>query len=101
MTKLHIIAMSIGMVAFLGLSPAVIAQPKLTPQEEWEAHPNLAKAVRSMEGAITDLNKAPHDFDGNRVKAIADLKQGIHSLKKAIFYRLHMDDAAIDAAQVH
>jgi hypothetical protein len=101
MTKLHVIAMSVGLAAFLGWSPVVIAQPKLTPQQEWEAHPNLAKAVRAMEDAITDLNKAPDDFGGNRVKAIADLKQGVHSLKKAIFYRLHMDDAAIDAAQVH
>ena len=99
MTKLHLIAMSVGLVALLGSSATLIAQPKLTAEQEWKAHPNLTKAVREMEEAVTALNKAPDDFGGNKVKAIADLKTAAHSLKKAILYRLKMDDAAIDAAQ--
>lgn len=43
------------------VTPALADEPKLTPQQEWEAHPELVKAI---------------------------------------FYRLQMDDAAIDKAQV-
>lgn len=82
------------------VTPALADEPKLTPQQEWEAHPELVKAVRSMEAALADLDRAPHDFGGNKFKAITDIKTAIHSLKKAIFYRLQMDDAAIDKAQV-
>jgi hypothetical protein len=42
------------------------------------------------------LEAAPGDFGGNKAAAIADDRAAIHSLKKALYYRLHMDDAAID-----
>jgi hypothetical protein len=92
------IGRSLAFVAVLGMSMAVFAQPKLTQEQEWKAHPKLTNAVKSMEGAIDGLDKAPHDFGGNRAKAVADLKTATHSLKKAILYRLKMDDAALDAA---
>ena len=98
---MHIKSLAFMVVAACAYSAAVLAQPKLTVEQEWKAHPNLVKAVHAMEEAINDLNKAPHDFDGNRVRAVNDLKAAIHSLKKAILYRLKMDDAAIDRAQAH
>jgi hypothetical protein len=42
---------------------------------------------------------APDDFGGNKAAAIRDTEQAIHSLKKALYFRLKMDDAALDRAQ--
>jgi hypothetical protein len=52
-----------------------------------------------MQEALKELDEAPHDFGGNKGVAMADTKKAIHSLKKALYYRLKMDDAAIDRAQ--
>ena len=88
-----------AVVALVGLATPAFAQPRLTPRQEFAAHPNLTKAIHEMEHAIGALEKAPDDFGGNKARAIADLRTGVHSLKKAILYRLKMDDAAIDKAQ--
>jgi len=89
---------------FLGMAlsayPVVSsAEPKLTIQEEQKAHPKIHAAIVHMEEALKEMEAAPHDFGGNKAKAIADTKAAIHSLKKALYYRLKMDDAAIDKAQ--
>lgn len=82
-----------------GISTSVYAAPQLTMQEEEAANPNIVKAIRAMEIAYKDLESAPHDFGGNKGAAMNDTKAAIHSLKKALYYRLNMDDAAIDRAQ--
>ena len=74
------------------------AQAEPNPRQEWQSHPNLVRAVRSCEAALADLQRAPDDFGGNKGQAMADLRASIHSLRKAIFYRTHMDDQAIDRA---
>lgn len=61
-------------------------------------HPNLVRAVRACEAALADLQRAPDDFGGNKAQPMTDLRASIHSLRKAIFYRARMDDAAIDRA---
>jgi hypothetical protein len=45
------------------------------------------------------LEAAPDDFGGNKAAAIRDTRAAIHSLKKALYFRLHMDDAALDAVE--
>jgi hypothetical protein len=92
-------------IGVVGLSGPVFCRSasgaqKLTVQQEWHDHPNLVRAVRAMEAAIRDLDRAPNDFGGNKARAIRDLRAAIHSLKKAILYRLHMSDEDIDKAQV-
>ena len=52
-----------------------------------------------MHEALKELEAAPDDFGGNKVAAVNDTRTAIHSLKKALYYRLYMDDAAIDKAQ--
>ena len=75
------------------------AQPRLTIQSERAVHPNIVHAIQAMKAALADLEAAPHDFGGNKAQAMSDTRQAIHSLKKALYYRLNMDDAAIDRAQ--
>jgi hypothetical protein len=75
------------------------AAPELTIQSERAAHPRLVEAINKMHEAMKELDAAPDDFGGNKAAALADTKKAIHSLKKALYYRLKMDDAAIDKAQ--
>lgn len=93
---------ALGAVMTLGMAgtPSVAhADPQLTIRSEEMAHPRLVQAIHQMREALKELREAPHDFGGNKAAAIRDTEQAIHSLKKALYYRLKMDDAAIDRAQ--
>ncbi|MFI4889836.1 MAG: hypothetical protein ACHQIL_04830 [Steroidobacterales bacterium] len=91
-----------GLIAGLGLAamPMVAsAAPDLSMQQERAAHPRIVEAIHHMKEALRELEAAPDDFGGNKAKAIADTRQAIHSLKKALYFRLKMDDAAIERAE--
>jgi|HubBroStandDraft_1064217.scaffolds.fasta_scaffold192138_2 hypothetical protein len=88
-----------GATSLAALPQSVSAQPTLTVQSEAAAHPRLVEAIHAMEGAYRDLQQAPDDFGGNKAQAMTDTRAAIHSLRKALFFRLKMDDAAIDRAQ--
>jgi hypothetical protein len=83
----------------LGIQPMVAsAAPQLTIQSEQAAHPRITDAIHKLEQALGELQAAPDDFGGNKAAAMADMRTAIHSLKKALYFRLHLDDAAIDNA---
>jgi hypothetical protein len=93
-------AAAVLMALAIGGPPTVaFAAPQLTMQSEQAGHPRIIKAIRSMEDGLKALEAAPTDFGGNKAAAVKDLQAAIHSLKKALYYRLKMDDAAIDKAQ--
>jgi hypothetical protein len=104
MTKSKFVAITaaFGMASALGvaaLPQAAAAQPQLSLQAEAAAHPNIVKAIHDMESAYRALQAAPDDFGGNKARALADTRTAIHSLRRALFFRMHMDDDAIDRAQ--
>jgi hypothetical protein len=88
-----------GLMAATFVPAIANAQPAPTIQSERAAHPNIVHAIQALQTALADLERAPYDFGGNKVQAMDKTRQAIHSLKKALYYRLNMDDAAIDAAQ--
>ena len=61
------------------------------------AHPRIVDAIRRMQEAYALLEQAPDDFGGNKAQAMNDTRVAIHSLRRALFYRLRWDDAQIDA----
>ena len=75
------------------------AAPGVSVQSERAVHPRIVAAIREMKEALRELEAAPDDFGGNKAAAIADTRKAIHSLKKALYFRLKMDDEAIDRAQ--
>jgi hypothetical protein len=81
-----------------GALPA-LAAPQLSIQGEDAAHPRIVEAIHHMKEALREMEAAPDDFGGNKAAAIRDTKVAIHSLRKALYFRLHMDDAAIDKIQ--
>jgi hypothetical protein len=85
--------------AAAGRPTVAFAAPALTVQSEEAAHPRLVAAIREMREALRELEAAPDDFGGNKAAAIRDTRQAIHSVRKALYFRLRMDDAAIDRVQ--
>ena len=91
-----------GVLSGMGLcaQPMIAsAAPQLTIQSERAAHPRLVEAIRLLQDGLKELEAAPDDFGGNKAAAITDTRKAIHSLKRALYYRLKMDDASIDNAQ--
>lgn len=80
------------------IAPQVaLAEPTIA--SERAAHPRLVVAIRQLQAALRELQAAPDDFGGNKGAAMEDTRRALHSLKKALYFRLHMDDEAIDRAQ--
>ena len=91
-----------GMLLGIGLCAQPMlasADPALSVQSERAAHPRIVAAIREMKEALREMEAAPDDFGGNKAAAIADTRKAIHSLKKALYFRLKMDDEAIDRAE--
>lgn len=91
-----------GMLMGIGLLAQPMwatAAPALSVQSERAAHPRIVEAINHLSQALKELEAAPNDFGGNKAVAIADTRKAIHSLKKALYFRLKMDDAAIDRAE--
>ena len=79
----------------LALSLAGSATPALAQQtmkSERVHHPRIAKAIQELEEAIKYMEAAPHDFGGHKAKAIADSRQAIEQLRKALEYREMKDN---------
>jgi Spy/CpxP family protein refolding chaperone len=87
----------VGAFGLASLPLSAAAQP-FTVQGEAAAHPRMVEAIHKMQDAYNELQAAPDDFGGNKAQAMADTRRAIHSLRRALFFRLHLDDAAIDAA---
>lgn len=89
-------ASALMLFAIAGQPTVATAQPQWTIQSEEAAHPRLVNAIHEMKEALREMERAPDEFGGNKAAAIRDTRVAIHSLKKALYYRLRMDDAAID-----
>jgi hypothetical protein len=90
------VAIALGSAALPGV---VCAAPQMTMQSEEAAHPRIVEAIHHMKEALREMEAAPDDFGGNKAAAIHDCKVAIHSLRKALYFRLHLDDAALDRDQ--
>jgi hypothetical protein len=63
-----------------------------TAGQEGRRHPRIARAIKELEDAIRYLEAAPHDFGGNKARAIADSRAAIVSLRRALAYRAEKDE---------
>jgi hypothetical protein len=51
-----------------------------------EQHPRIHAAIRELEGARAELQKAPHDFGGHRADAVVAVDKAIEQLRLALQY---------------
>ena len=63
------------------------------------AHPIIVEVIHNMSVALKGLETAPDVVGGNKAVAIAYTRWAIHSLKRALYFHLNMDEAAIDRAE--
>ena len=61
-------------------------------RKETMEHPRINKAIHDLEDAIAYMEKAPHDFNGNKAQAIADSRRALASLRQAMLYRAKVDN---------
>ena len=76
-------------------APPPVAAQGYSVQGERAAHPRVARALDEMYAALSDLQAAPDVFGGHKAAAMADLQQAIMSTKRALYFRLQMDDRAL------
>jgi hypothetical protein len=85
-------------VTTISCAPVANAQ-QYTFQSERAEHPNLAGALDALNAAYQDLQAAPSEFGGYKAEAMRDIVRAIHSTKRALYFRMRLDDAAIDRAR--
>lgn len=82
-------------VAFMLSVPLVAQQPvprsnfqgnRAEKAERNERHPEIRNAIRALERAKDDLQKANHDFGGHRADALKACDEAIRQLQLALQY---------------
>ena len=86
--KTTIIGLMTGFVLACGTIGSSQAQ---TVRSEAATHPRIAAAIRELEGAITYMERAPHDFGGHKAAAIRDARAAVAQLRAALAYRAAKD----------
>jgi len=69
------------------LAGFLMSMVAVTPAIAGEKYPNLDKAIRALQAAKGDLNRAPHDFGGHKADALAACDEAIKQLSLAKQYR--------------
>ncbi len=73
--------------AFAGAtSPAPVARVTPAAPLRMERHPEIRRAIASLEQAKAAMQSANHDFGGHRVDAIAACDRAIAQLRVALQY---------------
>ena len=89
MIRWHI-ALAAGLVAFAVPAARVSAQAAaptpIVTRPKAEQHPRIRSAIRELEAARVELQKAPHDFGGHRADAVLAVDKAIQQLKLALEY---------------
>lgn len=65
---------------------AAMPAPMIAHVKRAEPHPRIRSAIRELEAAKVELQKAPHDFGGHRVDAVRAVDNAITQLKLALQY---------------
>ncbi len=80
----------LGMVTFPGsvLAQSAASMPRASPSSQSpakaERHPEIHAAIRALERAKADLQKAARDFDGHRAKAVKAIENALGELRAAL-----------------
>jgi len=82
----------LGALAIGGALVSMSALADESMREEGKMHPRIRKAIHELEDAIKYMEEAPHDFGGNKAQALANSRQAVNSLRKALAYRGEKDE---------
>jgi hypothetical protein len=65
---------------------SAMPKPIVAHVSKAEPHPRIRAAIRELEAAKVELQKAPHDFGGHRADAVAACDKAIEQLRLALQY---------------
>lgn len=65
---------------------AALPTPITASARKPEVHPRIRSAIRELEAAKVELEKAPHDFGGHRADAVLAVDRAIAQLRLALKY---------------
>ncbi len=65
-------------------APAPAPAPRQVDKEKNEPHPEIRRAIRALENAKRDLNKAASDYGGHKVEAIKAIDSALEHLRLAL-----------------
>jgi hypothetical protein len=82
----------VGALLFAACSLASVGFAQQNARSEMGEHPRIASAIRELEGAISYMEHAPHDFGGHKARAIEDSRNAIEQLREAMRYRAREDN---------
>jgi len=88
MKALLLSALTIGSLLSGALTGALADEKR----EEWREHPRIVRAVQELEGAIKEMEAAPHDFGGHKAAALAASREAVKQLRAAINYRVEAEE---------
>jgi hypothetical protein len=91
------ITVAVAAVLATGLLSAP-ARAQFTYESERAAHPRLAAAIDQLHAIQEELAAAPDDFGGHKAAAMRDIHRAIISVRRALYFRMHMDDRALERA---
>lgn len=75
------------MVLSLVVLPLTLAAGSASAGEERREHPRISQAITALQGAVAELQAAPHDFGGHRAEAVEACKGALVQLRRALQYR--------------
>ncbi|HEV3459431.1 MAG TPA: hypothetical protein VHG32_23015 [Thermoanaerobaculia bacterium] len=75
------------LLASLVVLPLTVTASSARAGEERREHPRLSQAITALQGAIAELQAAPHDFGGHRAEAVEACKAAVVQLRRALQYR--------------
>lgn len=79
-------------ILFLAVVPAHRAHAQAparvqgAPARRVEPHPRIRSAIKELQAAKEELQKAPHDFGGHRADAVVAVDKAIEQLRLALQY---------------
>jgi hypothetical protein len=87
--KATLLISSLAVAGLVSLTlPSVFAQTATTPTPapagKHERHPKIHAAIKALEDAKVDMQKADHDFGGHRAAALDECDKAIAQLKLAL-----------------
>ncbi len=75
------------LLASLVVLPLTVTASSARAGEERREHPRISQAITALQGAVAELQAAPHDFGGHRAEAVEACKAALAQLRRALQYR--------------
>lgn len=82
--------------AFLTSTLAAAPAQAQSIESERAANPQLAHALDQLKRVEFELLNAPGDYGGRKARAVDDVRRAMHSLRGALYWRLHLDESQWD-----